>query len=63
MWCAIELPNIHDVVLVLQYGCFVVIDVEVVRCAEDGHDAREACGSRFAVHSIAGILSFVCSDD
>ena len=30
MWRAVELANVHNVVFVLEDGCLVVVDVEVV---------------------------------
>ena len=58
-----ELPDVHDVVLVLQHRRLVVVDVEVVRGAEDGHDAREGRGPSLPIHPVAGILGLVRSDD
>ena len=63
MWCRVELPDVEDIALVLQDSGFVVVDIEVVRGAEDGHDAGEAGSSGLAVHAITSILSFVGSDD
>ena len=63
MWGAIELPNVHDVVLVFQYCGFVVVYVEVIGCAEDSHDTWEACRPSLSVHSIASILSLMGAND
>lgn len=63
MRCAIELPDVHDVVFVLEHGCFVVVDVEIVGCRENGHNRREARGLCFAVHAVSGILRFMSSND
>lgn len=60
---AIELPDIHNVVLVLQNGSLVVVDIEIVGGREDGHDTGETSGSRLPVHSVAGILGLVSSDN
>ena len=60
---AIELSNVHNIVLVLQDRSLVVVDVKVVGCAEDCHDARKASRPRLSVHAITGILRFVGSDD
>lgn len=38
MRTTIELSNVHNVVLVLEDGGFVVVDVEVVGRGEDRHD-------------------------
>jgi hypothetical protein len=54
-----ELPDVHYVVLVLQDGGLVVVHVQVVRRAEDGHDTGEARGPRLPVHAVSGILGFV----
>ena len=63
MRCAIELPNVHDIVLVLQDGGFIIVYVEVIGCAEDGHDTWEACCPSLSVHPVARVLSFMCADD
>ena len=60
---AVELPDVHDVALILQHGRLVVINVKVVRSGEDGHDGGEACCFGFAVHAVAGVLGFVRADD
>lgn len=58
-----ELSNVHDIVLVLQNRSLVVIHVEVIRCAEDGHHTRETSRPRLPVHSVTGILGFVGTND
>jgi hypothetical protein len=59
----VKLPDVHDVALVFQDGGFVVIDVEVVRGGEDGHDRGKTCGLRLPIHTITCVLGFVSSDD
>ena len=49
---AIELSDVHDIALVLQDGCFVVVYVEVVRGGEQGHHRREAGRPRLAIHTV-----------
>ena len=61
--CAVELPDVHDVVLVLEYGSLVVVDIEVVRRAEDSHDTGETSSPCFPVHSVSSILCFVRTND
>jgi len=72
MWGAIELSDVHNVILILQHRGFVVIDVQIIWSREDGHDGRKLCCSSLAVHAIArykpkatkdlpSILRFVCS--
>ena len=63
MRCAVELSNVHDVALILEDSCLVVVHIEVVGCGEDGHDGGETCCLCFAVHTVAGVLGFVCADD
>lgn len=48
----VELPNVHDITLVLQNGCLVIVHIEVVWGRENGHDRWEARTLRFAVHAI-----------
>lgn len=63
MGSAVELSDIHDIVLVLQDGGFIVVDIEVIGGGKDCHNTWETCSSSFAVHSIPGILSFMGPDD
>ena len=63
MWSTVELPNIHDIVFVLEDSGFVIVNVKVVWSGEDSHDAGEASCSSLAVHSISGVLGFMRSDD
>jgi hypothetical protein len=53
VWRAVELPDVHDVALIFENSCFVIVYVEVVGGREDGHDVREACTLRFAVHAVS----------
>lgn len=53
MRSAIELSDIHDVVLILEYGSLVVVHVKVVGSAKDSHDGGEAGRLGFAIHSIS----------
>lgn len=57
-----ELANVHHVILILQHRCFVIIDVQIVRSTEDGHDARKSSCPRLSIHSIAGILRLMSSN-
>ena len=59
----VELPDVHDVALVFQDGGFVVIDIEVVRGREDGHDGGETGSLRLPIHAVTRILGFMGSDD
>jgi hypothetical protein len=61
--CAIEVPNTHNIVLVLQYSRFVVVDVKVVRSTEYRHNTREACRSSLPIRTTAGIPGFVGAND
>jgi hypothetical protein len=61
--CAVELPYVHNVVLVLQYSCLVVVDIKVVGSTEYRHDTREAGRSSLSVHAIPRILGFVSADN
>ena len=63
MWRAIELSDIHDIVLVLEDCGLVVIDIEVVWSGEDSHDGWETGGACLAVHAVAGVLGLVGADD
>jgi hypothetical protein len=58
-----ELPDVHDIVLVLQNSSLVVVHIQVVRCAEDGHHTREASRPSLPVHAVSSILGFVRAND
>lgn len=60
---AVELPDVHDIVLVFEYRGLVVVDVEIVWCAKNGHYTGEASGPRLSVHSVPSILRFVCPNN
>lgn len=60
---AVKLPNIHDVVFVLQYSSLIVVHVEVVGSREDGHDTGETGCPRLAVHTVPCVLGLMGSDD
>jgi SepF-like predicted cell division protein (DUF552 family) len=49
---AVELADVHDVVLVLEHGGLVVVNVEVVGRREDRHDGGETGRLRLAVHAV-----------
>ena len=59
----VELADIHHVVLIFEHSSFVVVNIEVVGGAEDGHNAREARCPCLPIHSITGVLGFVGADD
>src|SRR5690349_10217547 len=58
-----ELSDVHDVVLILQNSSLVVVHIQVIGRAEDGHHAREASGPSLSVHAVPSVLSFVCAND
>lgn len=59
MRSAVELSDVHDIVLVLEHGGFVVVDIEIIGCREDGHDTGETRCPSLSIHSVTSILSFV----
>jgi len=63
MWCAVELPDIHDVAFVFQHCRFVIIYIEVIWGGENGHHGWKTCRLGFAVHAVSSILGLVCPDD
>lgn len=60
---AVELSDVHDVVFVLENGSLVVVDVEIVGSAEDGHYTGKPGCSSFAIHAVPGILGLVSSNN
>lgn len=63
MRSAVELSNVHDVVLILQNSGLIVVNIEVVGGRENGHDTGETSGSGLAIHSVTGILGLVGADN
>ncbi len=59
---AIELSNVHDIVLVFQNSRLVVVHVQVIRCREDGNNRGKVCFTAL-VHFVAEILRFVGTND
>lgn len=58
-----KLPDVHDVVLVLQNGSLVVVHIEIIGRTEDGHDARETSRPSLPVHAVSSVLGFVGTND
>lgn len=52
MWRAVELPDVHHIALVLQDGCLVVVDVQIVRSTEDSHNRWKAGRLCLPIHPI-----------
>ena len=53
MWCRVELPDVEEIALVLQDSGFVVVDIEIVGCGEEGHYGREASCPCLTVHAVS----------
>lgn len=60
---AVELSNVHDVVLILQHSGLIVVNIEVIGGGENRHDTGEASGPGLAIHSVTGILGLVGADN
>jgi len=75
MRCAIELPDVHNIVFVFQDSSFVIIYIQIVGGGENGHDSWKLCCACFPIHTISKvsrkktkpliprILGLVCSDN
>jgi hypothetical protein len=65
VWGAVELTDIHDVALIFENGCFVIIHIEIVGGGEDGHDGGEACAFRFTIHAVPTLklAAAICSGE
>lgn len=50
---AIELPDVHDVVLVFEDSGLVVVYVQVVGGRKDRHHRWETCRGRLLVHAVS----------
>ena len=59
---AIELTNIHNVILVLENGSFVVINVEIIGSGKDCHDRRESSRFCFTVHSVSVVVHIMSTE-
>jgi hypothetical protein len=60
---AVELANVHHVVLVLEDGGLVVVHVQVVGRREDGDEGGKGGLRALLVHAVAGVLGLVGADD
>ena len=58
-----ELSDVHNVVLVLEYCCFVVVDIKVVWRAEYRHDTWETSRPRLSIHAVTSILRLMSADN
>ncbi len=61
VWRAVELTDVHEVVVVLEDGTLVCVNVAVVGSREQGDDGGEVCGVSLAVHLVPINLSFMCA--
>lgn len=52
MRSAVELADVHDIAFVFQHCRLVVVDVEIIRSGENGHDRGETSALRLAIHPI-----------
>ena len=52
MWRAVELSDVHHIALILQDGCLVVVDIQIVRGTEDSHNRWETGRLRLPIHPI-----------
>ena len=57
-----ELSDVHYIILVLQNGRFVIVNIQVIRRTEDCHDTGKTSCSCLAIHSVPSILSLMGSD-
>lgn len=48
----VELPDVHNIGLIFEYCSFVVVNVQIIGCAENRHNRREPCGPSLPVHAI-----------
>ena len=49
---AVELPNIHHIILVLEYSGLVIVHVQIIRSAENRYQRRKAGCLTFSIHPI-----------
>lgn len=61
--CAVELSDIHRIILVFQHGSLVVVYVKIIRCREYRDKSWEACVLGFSVHPEASVLGLVRTYD
>lgn len=60
---AVELPDVHDIILIFQNSGLVVVNVEIIRSAENGHHTGKPGRPSLAIHAVSGILGLMCSND
>lgn len=51
---AVELSDVHHILLVLENGSLVVVDIKIVGCTEDSHDGWETGRLGLAIHAVPG---------
>ena len=50
-----ELPDIEDIIFILENSRLVVVNIEIVWAREKCHDSWEACPPRLSIHPVPGI--------
>ena len=49
---AVELPNIHHIILVLEYSGLVIVHIQIIGSAKNCYQRRKAGCLTFSIHSI-----------
>ena len=52
VWRAVELSDVHDIVLILKDGGLVIVNIEIIGSRKDGDERGETSVVRLLVHSI-----------
>ena len=63
VWAAVELSDVHHIILVLEHRSFVVVHIQIVGSGENCYQRWESGGLAFSVHSVSCILGLVRPDD
>lgn len=57
------MPNVHDIILVLQHCCLVIVHIQIVRRRKDCHDTWEPGRLGLSVHPVPSVLRLMCTND
>lgn len=55
MRSAVELPNVHNIIFVLENSRLVIIYIQIVWSRENRHYSWELCRASFAIHAISAL--------
>lgn len=55
MRSAVELPNVHDIIFVLEDSRLVIIHIQIIGSRENRHNSWKLCRASFPIHAISAL--------